>query len=346
MRPPADLPRTLSDHLVRDALRSAANLRDFLRAAVPKLADGFDYTRVQEAPREFLTEHWRSREVDLLFEIPYRTARRERTAWVVVLIEHQSDTDPVVPLRTLFFVVGHWVKQWQEWDAAGPGRGPLRLRPILPIVLYTSDRPWGSNRRLADLLDEELEDFHPFAPDWEPVFWNLAEKTVEGLLAGGPWMQFLSLMRAANEDIAEFQQLVRTVTERLGALHASDEQRWYDLMRMVMAYVLWKRRPAEHIGLRQAIEEGSPGHETEVSGMAQTIAEELIEQGWNKGLTQGRTEGALNAYRDSLRRLLTLRFGSVPEDVLRRIDTSTEVDRLTAAIERVFQMASPDDVGL
>jgi hypothetical protein len=41
MMPPHEPPRNLPDQIIRDSLRNAANLREFLHAAVPELADGF-----------------------------------------------------------------------------------------------------------------------------------------------------------------------------------------------------------------------------------------------------------------------------------------------------------------
>lgn len=88
-------PRNLPDQVIRDSLKNRANLREFLHAAVPELAAGFDYDRAEEISREFPMEDWRVRTADLPLEIPYRTAEGEGRALVCVLIEHQSDTDPL-----------------------------------------------------------------------------------------------------------------------------------------------------------------------------------------------------------------------------------------------------------
>jgi hypothetical protein len=66
-----------TDRALRDLLSKAENLREFLTAAVPELAPGFDVDRMREAPKEFLLGNWRRRAPDLLFEIPYRTGDTE-----------------------------------------------------------------------------------------------------------------------------------------------------------------------------------------------------------------------------------------------------------------------------
>lgn len=101
MMPSREPPRNLPDQVIRDSLQDRDNLREFLHAAIPELADGFDYERAQPMERDFLMEDWRGRTADLPIEIPYRTAEGEQTALVCVFIEHQSDTDALMPLRVL-----------------------------------------------------------------------------------------------------------------------------------------------------------------------------------------------------------------------------------------------------
>ena len=116
MQPPASrtpgpevgaLPREMPDRIMRRSLEVAANLHDFLRDARPELADGFDYARMQPVNREMFTDDWRVREADLLFEIPFLDPALPQPALVCVLVEHQSGTDRLVPLRMLFTTTGY-----------------------------------------------------------------------------------------------------------------------------------------------------------------------------------------------------------------------------------------------
>src|SRR5436305_6960137 len=105
-----DLPRDLADRVIRESLHHPANLRAFLQQAVPDLAAGFDCDRARLLDREFPLDDWRRREADLPFEIPYRMGSETIWTLVCVLIEHQSDTDPLMPLRLLYFAVVYWDK--------------------------------------------------------------------------------------------------------------------------------------------------------------------------------------------------------------------------------------------
>src|SRR4051812_41411031 len=101
-------PYNLADQVLRHSLQHPANLRALLHEAVPQLAGGFVCDRARLLDREFPLDDWRRREADLPFEVPYHTGAEELLALVVVLIEHQSDTDPLMPLRLLYFVVTYW----------------------------------------------------------------------------------------------------------------------------------------------------------------------------------------------------------------------------------------------
>ncbi len=283
MMPRHKPPRSLPDQVIRESLQHPASLREFLQDVVPHLAAGFDCERARLIDREFPMEDWRSREADLPFEIPYRTTEEERLALVCVLIEHQSDTDPLMPLRSLYFGVGYWDRQWKDWAALQPPRPPLRLSPVLPIVLYTGPTPWGSNRTMADLLTEP-QAFHAFAPVWEPIFWNLAEHSPQQLLnTGAAWLELMSVMRVERADAEEFQAIFAEAAQRLAALQGREEVRWSDFLRIVLTYASWRRPPVEGNTLRKIAMDANPTQKEEIRRMAQTIAEALIEEGRAKG---------------------------------------------------------------
>lgn len=346
MMPRHEPPRNLPDQVIRDSLKDPANLREFLQAAIPQLADQFDCARAQEVSPEFPMEDWRSRTADLPLEIPYRTAAGEETALVCVLIEHQSHTDPLIPLRVLYFGVGYWDRQWRSWMQQKPPRPPLRFSPVLPIVLYTGPTPWGSNRTMADLLNEPKE-FHAFAPKWEPLFWNLADYTPEQLLnSGAPWLQMLSVLRVERAEATVFHSVLEAAAKRLADLQGREEVRWHDCLRVILTYASWRRPPGEAKELENIALTTNPTRKEKVREMIQTIAEELIERGRTEGRAEGRAEAELQTHRVTLRDLLLRKFRQLPDEILQRIETCTDVERLKAALRRLLDWKSVDEVDL
>jgi hypothetical protein len=331
MRPDVEPPRDFVDRLMRGLLGRVDNLADFLRCARPVLAGNFAFERGRPDTREFITEDWRRREADLLFEIPYRWAAREIEVLVWVLLEHQSRTDTLVPLRMLFESVMAWAQQWQHWAGRLPPRSALRLQPVFPIVLYTGSRPWGSNETLRDMVDAPPE-LLELVPDWGPIFWNLSQRTTAELLGAGPFMQLLAVMRASETD--QFQGVYRQASANLAALAATQMVRWQELLHGLLSFVLRERPLAEHDALVQVIRETNRPREMEVSTMARTIAEHLIEQ------------GELHATRRLLRRALERKFGPLHESILQRIEACNDVPRLEEAALQAPELEKPEDLSL
>jgi hypothetical protein len=258
-----------------------------------------------------------------------------------VLIEHQSDTGPLMPLRTLFLVVAYWDRQWQQWSRLPrEERPPFRLHPVLPIVLDTANTAWGSNRSIADLLGEP-EAFHAFAPAWQPLFWNLSDTTPQALLdSGAEWLQTLAVIRAQDEGTASFQAVFEEALLRLEVVSGRDQVQWYDLVNIVLTWALWRRPPEERPALRAAAPatQANPVRKQEVQKVAQTIAESLIEE--------GRVEGEVQALRRVLRAMLEDAFTTLPDALGQQIDALNDPQRLQAAVRRVPGLKKLEDLRL
>lgn len=332
--------RDVVDRMIRDSLQNAENLRQFLEEAVPDLAAGFDCTRARLLDREFPLEDWRRREADLPFEIPYRVGDTEVWALVCVLLEHQSDTDPLIPLRLLLFAVLYWDRQWHDWERLLPPRPPLRLNPVLPIVLYTAPRPWGSNRSLRELLGEPAA-FQTFAPDWRPLFWNLSERTPEQLLqTGREWLQTLAVIRVQEESADTFDRIFQETVQRLTTLHGRDQVRWYDLMRIVFTFAAWKRPEPERARLFEAVKaaQDDMSRREEIGKMSEKLGDTLVDIAMAKG--------ALLTSRQILRTLLEDRFGPPSAELVQRIEGTDDLGRLQAAIRQVGRLEKLEDFQL
>jgi hypothetical protein len=340
MRLPDHSPRDLTDRVFRKTLENVDNLREFLEEALPDHIAALDCANARLLPREFVAPDWRGREADVLYEIPYQTQNGTRLALVCVLIEHQSRTDVLMPFRTLLLMVSFWDRQWREWQQLPVPRPQLRLTPVIPIVLYTGAAPWGSTRRMTELLDEP-QVFHAFAPDVEPLFWNLAEHTPDELLnQGDGWRNLLAVVRQELADEADFHRVFREATRRLETLADRDRPRWQELLEAILTWA-YARRPQKECAALQAAAatvQLDLRRRKEVLNMGQTIAESLIEEGMEKG--------QLRLARSLLLDILKKRFRKVPKAVKQRIETTTELSRLRETILEAMNLESLDDLHL
>jgi hypothetical protein len=319
-----------SDRAFRKSLEDRDNLRSFLKKALPDLADGFDYSRARPAPREFLLDDWRRREADLLFEIPYRDQDGERLTLVCILIEHQSKSDPRMPLRTLVYAVLYWDREWKAWEKAESPRPDFKLTPIVPIVLHTSPKPWSSARTFAELIAGP-EVFRSFAPRWEPIFWELAGHSAGDLMnSRDAFLQLLAVVRAEDEDRQEFEAVYTEFLRQVEELYGTNRVRWYDLLRVVITWASWRRPEPERehwldVAQQMQIEQT---HKREVEAMVRTIGEAMMEE-------------AQSAYaRKTLLFLGRESFGVPSEATEEAIKNIADLGRLDRMLKRIMRVKS------
>jgi Putative transposase, YhgA-like len=328
-----DVQHDFTDRSIRELLSRPDNLREFLEAAVPDLAGGFAVEQMQPASREFLVGNWRRRSPDLLLEIPYRAADQESLALVCVLLEHQSRTDWQVPLKTFVYAALYWEWQWRVWEEAKAPKPDFALTPILPLVLHTGPRPWGSARTLRELLAPPAA-FHGFVPEWQPLFWDLATHSTDELLnSHAVLLQALTILKADQSEQAEAERLFVEVFRRLDPLHDTAFARWKQMLLFLLGWAL-NRRPAAERPQWQTLAvqmQTTADRQREIENMGMTIAQSIFQE----GRQEGREEGLLQHAHNTLIRFARKRLGE-PDDAVRlAIESNADLGRLDRMIDRV-----------
>jgi hypothetical protein len=284
-------------------------------------------------PLSFFGEDGREREADLLFELPYLSDGGATTTLVCLMLEHQTNTDRLTPLRSYIVSGAFWDRCWKAWRQNTPPRPSLVLPPIIPIVLYTGSTSWGSVTSLRDLVGGP-DELKRWTPDWGPEFWSLADRSVAELLDGGGWMQFMAVIRVENAEAAEFERVFAEAVRHLAALRQTNQVRWFELLSIVFGYALFRRAAPQHQRLREIVQVAAPDRLEEVNRMSMTIWESLI------------ADGELRGYRRSLREVLEGRFGELPEDLKQQIESMTDAKRLCAALNQSGRIKSLEELQL
>jgi hypothetical protein len=330
--------RDFVDRSLRELLSKPDNMQGFLGQVVPQLVAGFDFDKMRPARREYFLGNWRSREADLLFEIPYRLPDREEWTLVCLLVEHQTKADWRTPLATLIYAVLYWEWQFRQWEEQKPPKADFLLRPILPVVLHTGSRPWGAVKTLRDLLVEP-EVFRAYLPDWRPVFWELSQHSPDELLhSGDAFVQVLALLRVEEQEQAEAVRAFREAMQQLGALHDTNIVRWQDLLRFIFSWSHHRRpKPEWPFWSQLAVEvQSDEQRKQEVRAMKDTIVEE-----W---LIQGRAEGKATALREVLLDWGSKHLGAADADTLQQLQAVSDPERLKRMVNSIQEVHSWHDL--
>jgi hypothetical protein len=109
-----------------------------------------------------------------------------------------------------------------------------------------------------------------------------------------------------------------------------------------------RRDPAEIAQLHEiaAASHQSVALREEIRTMSQTVHQTWVD--WAKAhyTAEGEARGAIRAYRENLRIVLEERFGELPQDLLRRLETNENLAALQDAVRRAVHIHSLDELQL
>ena len=230
-----------------------------------------------------------------------------------------------VPLTSFIYATLYWEWQLRLWEEHPAPKPAFQLTPILPVVLHTGSRPWGSAQNLQDLVVEPVA-FRSFVPNWQPIFWELAEHSPEHLLnASDAFFQVLSVLRVEGEEFAVVERTFREVLERIGLLQKTDLVRWKDMIKFLLGWAHNRRPRVERQEWRNVFEQWEAHqNKPETSRMIVTIADEM------------RWEAKVEQTHDILLRLGRKRFGEPDASNLQALRSITDLERLDRMSEALL----------
>ena len=308
---------------------AAGELRAVLPPALVALTD---FSTLSLCAGTYIDETLAGAESDLLFSVQVAS----KPALLYLLFEHQSTAPRLMPLRLLSYVVR--ILQRHVDDAHAAQRDPLPLPLVLPVVLHHGEQGWASARRMEELFDLQLVReacVDELIPRLSFVLDDLSK--VSDAELGTRALGLVPLLTLwALRDARSPERLVQSVghwAAALGQLLAAPNGR--EALWTLFRYIAVVSDDSVTTTLAQALETTQP----QVKDALMTIAEKWIAEGEAKGRVEGRVEGKA----DILGKQLTLKFGSTPDEAVRRITGASEAD-LDRWLERVLTAATIDAV--
>jgi hypothetical protein len=283
----------------------------------PGLSAQIDFATLELHPGTYVDDDLSQRYSDLLFS----AAVGGKKALLYVLFEHQSTVDPLM----LFRLLAYMVRIWEAHLKAEPEA--RRLPAIIPVVLHHSRSGWTAKVAFEDLLDVDpivLGEIAPYVPHFRRVLDDLGEESEDALRARA----MSALGRLALWCLKYSRDPVELVAQ-LG--------RWGELLRQVTRAPDGMAAVGRSLEYMCAVDETYGPDELRrlVASEVGKDVEEAIVTTADILREQGRTKGQ----RVTLLKLLTQRFGVLPDDVVARV-TAAEPPVVDAWLDRVLTAAT------
>ena len=293
-----------------DVEHAAAEFRAVLPASIVTLTD---FSTLALCPGSFVDETLAGSQSDLLF-----TAQiANKPALLYILFEHQSTPDKLMPLRLLRYVL----RILERHVTSKTKADSLPLPLVIPVVLHHSESGWNVARSLQDLFDTALvsqTDVQHLIPRFGFVLDDLSGMPDHDLEARAlglvPALTLWALRDARNPT-----RLLRSVehwAEAMAELLRAPNGR--EALFTLFRYITLVADDSVATTLAAAIPDAKP----QLKEALMTLAEKWMADGEAKGKAEGEAKGKAEA----LRKLLTLKFGPLPDATASRLSAATQAD--------------------
>jgi Putative transposase, YhgA-like len=121
-------------------------LEDLLREFVAEpWVDRIDFSTASRPSANFVSSGLAQREGDMVWKLQTTDGT---PVYVYILLEFQSRVDPWMPMRVMTYEGLFYQDLIARKELPPSGKLP----PVVPLVLYNGDRPWGAPLEMADLI--------------------------------------------------------------------------------------------------------------------------------------------------------------------------------------------------
>jgi predicted transposase/invertase (TIGR01784 family) len=317
------------DALFKSAFEAPGSAGALLRELLPPaLCDAIAWETLTGEPGSFIDAALADHHSDLLFSARMRAGD---PLLMHLLLEHQSTSDPVMPLRTLTY-------ETRIWDRFHKDRPGERLPPIIAVVISHVPGGWTAARSFEDLFDPSvmaIPGLLALIPRFSLVIADLSRMSNEDLKARSlAAFQKLALwlLRDARDPVCLLESFGTWVSTLVEVQRAPAG---IDAFALLLTYMFRVVGKANQANLQARIRQMSHyAEETEMS-----IADALHEEGRAVGLAQGQCA--------ALRRLLSFKFklqvlderyesrlkAATPEAIDRYLQRVLSADSLAAVFE-------------
>ena len=334
------------DRAHKDLFSHAEMVVDLIRACVPHAwVHHADFTTLERVNGSYVTPDMRDRHDDVV----WRMKVCGRWTYVYILLEFQHRIDPTMALRMVAYQALLALDLVKHKRVAPSGPYPQ----IVPIVLYSGDRPWTAKNTLSELFEPPLPDAERFALqgryllieerlfDESPLPTKNLVRALFALGHGHEPDDVPALLRALAEWLASpdqgslqraFVNWIRFVfaPRVLPDIEITDTTRLEEIsMQVPHQYRDYYRRVAEELRA-EAEAEAKAEAEAEAKAHAEARA---------AALAAGKAEGLAQALAQALITALGARFGGLSPDVVARVSAMTN-DQLLRGIALTVEGAS------
>ena len=306
------------DKLFRISMEEPRVAHEFLSAHLPAtLLKMINLQLLKLENHSFIDETYTETEADIVFSVPLNGS----TAYIYLLLEHQSEMDPLMAFRLLVY----WVRIIERHLKKNPDQ-PLPL--IFPFIVYNGEQRWELPVDLFALFGEHGE----LAKEWliNPTPLLDIRTLPDEELSRRKWSGLIEFA-LKHRKIIDLEGFLDELLPWIHVIEQTDTA-GFSLGKIVIKYILnGSDAKGRELFLQKMRDYLSPQLGDEVM----TLAQEFRQEGLHLGIHQGEAT--------MITHLLKHRFKQVPEFYLKLIE-QTDTTTLLMWSARILDAKNLEDV--
>lgn len=312
--------------------------KDFLSNYLPEeLVNMIDMNTLSPQPIIHISKELKEQFTDLLFRVNILN----KEAYVYFLFEHKSYRDRMVIFQILKYMIAVWeAKIKEDLDARKEDNiidtGDIEIPIVIPLVVYHDKHKWNIKRTLGDMIPnyKNLPDsVKKYVPDFEYLLSDLSnpDQDIDLDEEHSIVIRTLNKSRYAGKDeiIDIFTQVINLFMK-----NKNEDMIKHYIIETIM-YIFSSRNDFT----KEELFEIAGQISDEGGELVMTLAEKLKRE----GMKEGKEEGVREATLDSALTLLEMKFGAMPEDIIKRI-SQQDITTLKLIISNIFKIGSLNDI--
>jgi predicted transposase/invertase (TIGR01784 family) len=210
----------------------------------------------------------------LYTDVLFKTDINGREGYIYFLIEHKSYVTKMVGIQLMIYIAKIWQRKMKK------GKLPL----VIPLVVYHGEKEWNVKTDLISLIDG-IETLPPeiknYIPDFKYIINDLSVLNDDQIKGNVILQIFIKVVQSIYKGEEEFLKTVEEVSVALEHLEQKDKAIEYFIV--FLKYIVNAKQDVSKGKVFKTIENVSP----ERSDVILTIAEQLINEGMEKGIEKG-----------------------------------------------------------
>ncbi|GLI51922.1 transposase [Tepidanaerobacter syntrophicus] len=326
------------DKFFKEIFGNVEVAEDFFTNYLPQsILDIIDLKTIELQKDSFINKDLEESFSDLLFKVNINNTQ----GYIYFLFEHKSYPSKDIAFQLLKYMIEIWETKVRKEQLN-------KLPIIIPLVIYHGKERWKASTALKEMIngyDKLAEDVKIYIPNYEYLLYDISRFTDEEIKGKAQLKIFFTTVRDifTKSGKGAWDSIDRAIAY---LKELEDKQTATEYFETLMRYIFSVDKSltsSDANEIIKRIETTYPEGSEVVMTLAEKLREEGLKEGLEKGLEEGLEKGKVTALAKTALKLLSRKFGPLPEELKSKISKLDAVT-LEVIIDGIFDYESLDDV--